>query len=147
MRYFIVLISVLLVSACSETQEETTEKQETKSCCHHKQGQTTCETYIDSLKANIMEVHDEVMPQTGHLVKLILSLEEKIKSDSIQGVTLQPTVDSLELAHDEMMNWMNDYKASHEVSDTIYFLEQKEKIDRVNFLYKQTIKSAEQKLQ
>ena len=46
-----------------------------------------------------------------------------------------------------MMNWMNDYKASREVSDTIYFLEQKEKIDRVNFLYKQTIKSAEQKLQ
>ena len=44
------------------------------------------------------------------------------------------------------MEWMQQYDHTHDSSDTIYFHQQEKEISYVNQLYKQTILSAEQKL-
>ena len=141
MRFFTLsFITLFFVVACNQQEREK------KSCCHPKSENSGNSTYIDSLKIEIMAIHDEVMPQTSHLIKLRFSLKKHIVADTEKSSSFQPTVDSLKLAHDKMMDWMKGYRASHEKTDTVYFLKQKEEVSLVNSLYTQTIKSAEQKL-
>ena len=137
---FLILCSLL---ACNEETKNIDER----SCCHDKsKNMTSCTSpYIDSLKKEIMAVHDEVMPQTSHLIKLREVLNKKMKTDTASISLLEPTFDSLKLAHDEMMTWMQNYNASDDVLDTAYFIKQKEDISVVNKLYKSVITSAEEK--
>lgn len=100
----------------------------------------------NELKKEVMAIHDEVMPATSHLLKLRNELKNVSANDSTQTVALQPCIDSLKLAHDKMMEWMNNYNHSYSETDTTYFIEQREQISIVNKLYKATISSAEQKL-
>ena len=104
-----------------------------------------CEKQRD-IKKEILVIHDEVMPQTGYLMNLRGSLQALTKTDSTKKQTLAPTIDSLKLAHDQMMEWMQGYDASHDMSDTTYFIKQKEKVTVVNKLYITVISSAEQKI-
>ena len=112
------------------------------SCC-----QKTKQNEADGkIKTEIMVIHDEVMPATTHLLKLRTSLQMQIKTDSNNSATLQLSVDSLLIAHDKMMEWMQGYDASHNLNDSTYFIKQKQEITIVNQLYSSTIQSAEQKL-
>ncbi len=142
MKLLLIPIIGLSLFACNQQAKET------KSCCHHKAETTiSCKsTYIDSLKTEIMAIHDEVMPQTSHLMKLRSSLKNEITKNSEKTSSFQPTVDSLKLAHDKMMSWMKGYSPSHDKTDTTYFLKQKEAVIIVNQLYTKTILAAEQKL-
>ena len=125
MKYIYILLSSLTILAC----QQETEKHLTT-----------------DLKKEVMAIHDEVMPVTSHLMALRSELKQVYLNDSSQHVTLKPCIDSLKLAHDEMMKWMNNYNHSFSETDTTYYLQQKEKITVVNQLYKTTILSAEQRL-
>ena len=144
MKHLIIALIASSIFACNEKVKE----ESTKSCCHKgSEDSLSCSSsYIDTLKSEIMTIHDEVMPQTGHLMKLRNSLKEQLSTDSSKNKSSQLTIDSLKLAHDKMMEWMQDYNVSHEVSDTIYFLNQKENVTIINELYGKAIYSAEQKL-
>lgn len=68
---------------------------------------------VEKLKAEVMEVHDEVMPEMGNLMNLKKRLKDKIAySDSIGESTeeLDQVVHNLEGADEAMMEWMRNYK-------------------------------------
>ena len=68
---------------------------------------------VEKLKAEVMEVHDEVMPEMGNLMNLIKQLKDKIADlDSIGGGTeeLDQLIHNLEEADEAMMAWMRNYK-------------------------------------
>jgi hypothetical protein len=119
MKYFSIVLIIFTISACEKPRD---------------------------LKEEIMIIHDEVMPKTSQLLSLRNSLKKEISENSTNTEGFQMTIDSLKLAHDEMMEWMQQYDHTHDSSDTIYFHQQEKEISYVNQLYKQTILSAEQKL-
>jgi len=144
MRTLILALTVCSLFSCTEQKKEASKT----SCCHNKtENNLSSEpSYIDSLKTEIMIIHDEVMPQTGHLMKLRNSLKEQLSIDSSKNKSTQLSIDSLKLAHDKMMEWMQGYDASHDLIDTSYFIKQQTEVKFVNEIYKTTIYSAEQKL-
>ncbi|MFH6983344.1 viral A-type inclusion protein [Marinoscillum luteum] len=68
---------------------------------------------VEKLKAEVMEVHDEVMPEMGNLMNLKKQLKDKIAyPDSIGGSAeeLDRLIHNLEAADESMMEWMRNYK-------------------------------------
>jgi hypothetical protein len=53
-----------------------------------------------------IEVHDEIMPKMGTLLKLKDELENSESVDSLQATE---TAQNLKKAHEGMMTWMRDY--------------------------------------
>ncbi len=67
------------------------------------------------MKAEVMAVHDEVMPEMGNLMNLKSQLKEKISNrDSLEGFAnleeLNLLIQNLEEAGEAMMDWMRNYK-------------------------------------
>lgn len=73
------------------------------------------ENKVEKMKAEVMAVHDDVMPEMGNLMNLKSQLKEKISSlDSLEGLAnleeLNLLIQNLEEADEAMMDWMRNYK-------------------------------------
>lgn len=96
----------------------------------------------ESLKDELMVVHDEVMPKMGEIHKLKKQLK-KLSTESTVGENgkveeIKNTIRDLERADDGMMDWMANFKSpsklrsekSHE-EIMAYLKNEKEKIEQV----------------
>ena len=108
------------------------------------------------LHNEIMDIHEEVMPQTGEIAYLYLAFRKKVETDLTAYVT-QKAMDGIfysvaqeeqkirkdpaaqvtglmEKAEDEMMVWMNAYippnkmKSSKNENEILYYLQDQKKI-------------------
>ena len=90
------------------------------------------------LHNEIMDIHEEVMPQTGEIAYLYLAFRKKVETDlsisSEQKMELMKQADDMEKAEDEMMVWMNAYippnkmKSSKNENEILYYLQNQKKI-------------------
>lgn len=102
---------------------------------------------VQKLYDEVMEIHDEVMPEMGTIHKLKKGLKKKLSDDtgSINVEDLQNNIQALDYADDQMMDWMHQFKMPKKESDDnlIKYLEdQKVKITKVNQDMKTVIKNA-----
>ncbi|MBI0398043.1 hypothetical protein [Cyclobacterium marinum] len=73
------------------------------------------ENKVEKMKAEVMAVHDEVMPEMGNLMNLKSQLKEKSSNldsldDSGNLEELNLLIQNLEEADEAMMDWMRNYK-------------------------------------
>jgi len=73
------------------------------------EGDTTAEQAEEQLYEEVMTLHDEVMPKMGELMRLKSQLEEAEVSEEMQAKVDQ-AAQSLENAHEGMMEWMSGLK-------------------------------------
>lgn len=108
-------------------------------------------------RAEVIAVHDEVMPKLGQLKSLQKQAETKIDSlelsenpDNIQIENLKTIAYELNSAYDGMFVWMRQYsseddqKSPEEVK--VYLEDQMTKVDVVNLDIKATLEKAEEAL-
>lgn len=96
-KYFVVIISFLLVISC----DNKTEKE------------------IESLNTVLMKGHDEVMPKSMNIAEVKKELIASIENapDSIKNAALELST-QLQKAEDDMYTWMDNYgKAMNDVKD------------------------------
>ncbi len=135
------------------------------SCSSSTQEQGSDEVVLSSeqqqlkdLESELLAIHDEVMPQMGTLVSLKDQLQTKNQTlsssshaDAYDQVILNDLViTNLDQAHQEMMNWMRNYKRIDISGDTAanlnYLQDQQAKIESVQHQVINAIKSAEEAL-
>ena len=71
------------------------------------------ENKVEKLKDEVMAIHDEVMPEMGSLMKLKNQLNEKLvyfDSADKKFSEINKAIHDLEVADEEMMDWMRNYK-------------------------------------
>ena len=96
----------------------------------------------DVLYDQVMEVHDEIMPKMGDIMKYKKQLKSKVDAlaenaemNSEKISELQQAIAELDNSHEEMMAWMREFNPDFEglVSEEImkYLDEQKAKIEQV----------------
>jgi len=93
---------------------------------------------LDSLKKEVLAIHDEVMPKMGQLMKtskaLITLADSVSSSDSIRASTLMEAANDIDLANENMMVWMRNYEPAFEGSEAeilAYLTKQKKEIQKV----------------
>lgn len=89
MRYITVLLIAFITfsfTSCKEHKEEPAKNQ----------------------MAEVMAIHDEVMPRMGEIAKLVGELKPMVDSTD-QGQRYDAAVQELQLAHKSMMDWMQDF--------------------------------------
>lgn len=138
----LLLLGVLFLSfACSQESEEKSceMKDGEKSCCHHK-TEASGNSYIDSVRSEIMKLHDDViMPKNGALTKLRADIES-----SQLGVEKKVVFNEQILSAQEQMNlWMQEmgenYDAKAEASDSSYFKSQLELANSIGDMYENAL--------
>ncbi|MDX2247625.1 MAG: hypothetical protein SF052_12650 [Bacteroidia bacterium] len=127
--------------------------------CTVKPGSTSesgDESPYGKLMAEVMAIHDEVMPQMSKLYELKKSLGEKTEtlSDSETDKELRTKIEaatqSLEKADEGMMNWMRNFEDPGENDPekaVAYLQKEKEKVLEVKKQMLESIQTAEQILQ
>lgn len=89
-----------------------------------------------ALENEVMEVHDEVMPEMDNVMKLKKELKEKLdEADSSRAKRIKEAINELEKADEGMMNWMREYDSPagslSEEEAKQYLQQEKEKITKV----------------
>lgn len=116
----------------------------------------------EAMKSSVLEVHDEVMPKMGQLMKLKKQLLSKAgeiaENDTADGriTELRGLADELESAHQGMMTWMHQWSenaapytngtAPSEEITAFYKAEQK-KVNQVKADINGSIEKAQKALQ
>jgi len=112
LRYCLLLISVGLVSSC--TNKKQAQKEE-----------------FDLLFAEVMKVHDDVMPETNNLYKIRKFAQENIDvlPDTSQYIEqLKDLQINAQKADDVMMNWMEKFAVPNSThQEKISYLEEEKK--------------------
>ncbi|MEQ6118772.1 hypothetical protein [Reichenbachiella sp. MALMAid0571] len=97
----------------------------------------------ESLFKEVMDIHDEVMPQMGTLRNLSKSIQSNIDSLSADSTSLKSntkeemkkTIEELKKANELMMEWMHQFEQIEEGTPhgevMRYLLEQKKLIEKV----------------
>ena len=82
----------------------------------------------DKAISEILEVHDEVMPQMGTLSSLIKKTEAKIDTTA-EGKKFKHVNENLKEAHEFMMTWMVEFgdEFPNALKDTLYSIEEYKK--------------------
>lgn len=130
----IFIMSAILLVACEEKPKET-----------------------DVMYKKVMEVHDEIMPKMGDIMKLKKQLREKIaelntsaEADSVKISSLELAIADLDNSHEEMMGWMRQFNRDFEgmVNEEIlkYLNDQKGRIDKVGQVTNAAIQNAKEQL-
>ena len=114
---------------------------------------------VNTLKEEVIALHDEVMPRMGELSELsaeIKSMRDAVKTDtsanaqaSTQTMTMQ--IKALEDAHEAMMEWMAEYEPmydqEHHVDSAVaYYTQQKQEIGSVKKTMEKSIEDAKRYL-
>lgn len=110
---------------------------------------TACDKKPDNQKVmidEVMAIHDEVMPKMDEIMSLKSSLDSvsKVSPDSVKARKLSS---ALEVADNEMMDWMSAYnpdlmkgKSNEEIVK--YYADEKTKISTVKTLTDKSIEDA-----
>lgn len=98
----------------------------------------------DELFNQVMEIHDEVMPEMGSLMKLTKQLKveldsvmslEKTDSEQQRIIKITELISGLESANDLMMDWMRSFEPMEEGTShgevMGFLMEEKKKIEKV----------------
>ncbi|MFY0650500.1 MAG: hypothetical protein JXQ96_00635 [Cyclobacteriaceae bacterium] len=97
----------------------------------------------ETLFNEVMDVHDEVMPQMSSLRKLAKSLESKLDSIAVDSLLtekgqkeeLNKAIEDLKKANESMMEWMRQFEQIEEGTPhgevMKYLKDQKKKIEKV----------------
>ena len=107
-------------------------------------------SFRDSLTAEIMAVHDDVMPKHIELQQLKDQVDKEIESfkeDSVKLDQIKKLSNLLDSAYLSMKNWMYDYEP---MADTMtreeilnYYSSEREKIDAVKLLMLESLEKAQ----
>ena len=87
-----------------------------------------------NLEAEVIAIHDEVMPKMGDMHLARKKLREVLSSTEDESVKTEilGMISDLENADEGMMQWMNNWKIPEsEPEKTAYLLEEKDKISKV----------------
>ena len=109
----------------------------------------------DVLYDKVMEVHDEIMPKMGDIMKYKKQLKSKMDALAENAEVNAEKIGKLKLAianldnsHEEMMRWMREFDPDFEgmVSEEIikYLDDQKTKIEQVGLVTNAALKNAEE---
>jgi hypothetical protein len=96
---------------------------------------------FETLKAEAMEVHDEIMPKLGKLMELRGELavnEPESMSKEAYTKEISTAGEDLKASHDAMMSWMQDYSEKFPYGDPTP--KTKEAMDKKLPLLKQEVK-------
>lgn len=135
-KFAAILLSGILFASCGNSQESTTEE-------------TTQEVdRVETLKKEIMEVHDKTMKEMGTLKKLDKSLFEAMQAGTIEEDAAQNAINDVRAAHEDMMNWMRNFENPDEMDATedeiVAYLEgQKEKVEQLDEYTTRSIERAQ----
>ena len=112
----------------------------------------------NELLQKVMDVHDEIMPKMGDIMKYKKQLNAKIseltetaaEENDAQIETLKEAVEDLENSHEEMMNWMHGFDRNFEgeVQEEVmaYLKDQMTKIESVGNTTNTALKNARELL-
>ena len=102
----------------------------------------------ETLRQEIMEVHDEAMAKIGYMFELETRLKKLQSGPNLPAERLKRTIEALQRANREMFSWMNQYQtlfvADDLVLDNKYRRQQLEMIEAVSRLTEAAITDAEQ---
>ena len=95
----------------------------------------------------VMEIHDEVMPKTADIQRLIRALKKHIKEDTVldenSSAMITASIKQLEEADEAMLSWMSNYKQPKKdmpkEEALNYLKEEKEKITEVRSMMLESI--------
>lgn len=105
----------------------------------------------------VMEIHDEAMPRMGELSKLVGEMKSRIDSTE-RGQEYAEAMEELQEAHQEMMDWMQNFGDRFEPDEIIngkelseekkeWLLEEEEKIKAVRENINSSIEMARELLE
>lgn len=101
---------------------------------------------IEDLRAEVMEVHDEVMPLTADIERYVSNWEEN--PGNIPDSIIKPLLRELKAADEAMWDWMHEFNTPSDSmsfeSKKTYYQSEQERIDRVAVIMKQAVEKAEQ---
>ncbi len=110
---------------------------------------TSCQGPLQNSEAQklfeeTMFIHDEVMPEMGTMHKLRKKLRKKLDStelDSTNRKNILNSIQALEKADDEMMEWMAEFKKPEDTPEAVNYLKN-EKI-KISAVKESMLKSIE----
>lgn len=108
---------------------------------------------FDTLKSEVLKVHDEVMPKMGKINTLITELKDKVDTTEM-GRSYEKAKLDLEDSHEMMMTWMKDFGsnfsgtiAKDSLAKKIQLLKEEDtKVNELKEKINQSIKNAEELL-
>ncbi|MEQ9467782.1 MAG: hypothetical protein RLN88_10250 [Ekhidna sp.] len=116
MKNLTTLITIILFAACGPGKKEE----------------------LQTLKDEVMSIHDEVMPKMGELrnvrKQLMLQADSLMESDSVRAAILTTAADNIGEANESMMQWMRNFEPEFEGTneEVMQYLQgQKESIQKV----------------
>ena len=120
---------------------------------HGEHDQSTGDAELDALRKTVDQLHDEVMANSGKLMKF--KKQALAKADSLEGDAagnLQTLANELETAHDGMMQWMRTYgegiRAEQPKEQLKAFLSnKKEEMEQIKAQTEAALQKAEESLQ
>ncbi len=108
---------------------------------------------LDSLKSEVLFLHDEVMPKMGALRRvrkdLMLQADSIVELDSAKAQMLNGLANDIGNASEGMMQWMRAYEPDFEGTEEelrAYFEEQKQAIQEVKNQMESTLAMGEKAL-
>jgi hypothetical protein len=106
MKNLIFLVTLLLFAACGTGKKET---------------QANGAISVDSLKSEVLSIHDEVMPKMGELRRarkdLLFLADSLMETDAERAAMLTTVADEIDAANESMMQWMRAYEPEFEGTD------------------------------
>lgn len=115
------LLLIILLIACGTAKES-------------QSGEIT----LDSLKSEVLSIHDEVMPKMSELRRtrkdLLLQADSLMESNPDRAAMLTTAADEIGDANESMMQWMRDYEPDFEGTDEEirkYLKDQKKSIQQI----------------
>lgn len=136
------IILMLFMIACGSS-EQTKDKND----LYDKEIITIDKDANDQLMAEVMEIHDEVMPEMGSIRRTRKALLNKLENtkDEAVAVVLQEQADKLDESHEAMMVWMRQFNPTQGESQSdstyyVYLQDQKQKMIEVRDLMVNSLK-------
>ena len=139
---FLCMLIVLFVVACGSSEEA-----KDKTDLYEEEIIPIDQTENEKLFAEVMAIHDEVMPEMGDIRRTRKGLLDKLETttDEATAEVLKEQAYKLDESHEAMMNWMRQFNPTQDssVSDSayhVYLLDQKDKMIVVRDLMVNSLK-------
>lgn len=132
------ILALTFLLSCDNSSSEKSEKKEE----------------VKKLKEEVMHIHDSIMPQMNKVIELKSKLRQGIDDSAYVSPEMRDSAKSimkrLEKADKAMSEWMHNYeppKLDTGVADAKQYLQkQKEKISKVQHVFKKSIEDANELL-